>query len=77
MKALALALLAGSAQAADRSFRAEGVQGLEISISRQLNAKLHDYHFIGVAWRLPLPRRQGVKATVASSFHPRILAAAF
>ncbi|WP_457423270.1 hypothetical protein [Roseateles sp. P5_E7] len=53
-----------------------GVQGLEVSISRQLNAKLHAYNFIGAAWRLPLPEHWGFKATVAGSFYPRIHARA-
>lgn len=53
-----------------------GVEGLALSISRQLNAKLHAYNFIGAAWRLPLPQDWGFKATVAGSFYPRIHARA-
>ncbi len=111
--ALALLSIAASAQAADRSFQAEGVdtgagigprwvaqagtgvaaaddlyaiytnpagllgvQGFEFSMSRQLNARLHAYNFIGAAWRLPLPQDWGFKATVAGSFYPRIHARA-
>lgn len=53
-----------------------GVQGFELSISRQLNAKLHAYNFIGAAWRLPLPENWGWKTTLAGSFYPRIHARA-
>jgi hypothetical protein len=48
------------------------VSGLELSVSRQLNARLHDINFLGAAWRLPLGPRWGLKATVAALYFPRI-----
>jgi hypothetical protein len=48
------------------------VSGLELSVSRQLNARLHDVNFLGAAWRLPLAPRWGLKATVAGIYYPRI-----
>lgn len=52
------------------------VQGVEFSVSRQLNATLHEINFLGAAWRLPLDPGWGVAATVAAAYYPRIHARA-
>ena len=52
------------------------VKGVEVSVSRQLNATLHEINFLGVAWRLPLEPAWGVDATVAAAYYPRIHARA-
>ncbi|EHR73492.1 hypothetical protein BurJ1DRAFT_4706 [Burkholderiales bacterium JOSHI_001] len=53
-----------------------GVQGFELSVSRQLNQRLRPINFLGAAWRLPLPQALGWKATAAAAFYPRIHARA-
>jgi hypothetical protein len=50
--------------------------GGEITVSRQLNARLHPVNFLGVAWQLPLPTGWGLKTTVAAAYYPRIHARA-
>ena len=52
------------------------VRGLEWSVSRQMNARLHEVNFLGVAWRLPLQRQLGLDVTVAGAYYPRIHARA-
>ena len=52
------------------------VKGVELAVSRQLNAKLHAINFLGAAWRLPLEEHWGVQATVAAAYYPRIHARA-
>jgi hypothetical protein len=52
------------------------VAGIDLAVSRQLNATLHAINFLGAAWRLPLPASSGLKATVAASYYPRIHARA-
>lgn len=52
------------------------VQGLQISVSRQLNAALHTINFLGLAWKLPLPRSLGLDMTLAGVYYPRIHARA-
>jgi hypothetical protein len=52
------------------------VKGIEFALSRQLNAKLHPFNFVGIAWRLPLDERWAVRSTVAAAYYPRIHARA-
>ena len=52
------------------------VKGFSLSVSRQLNAQLHPFNFVGVAWALPLPERWGLKGGVAAAFYPRVHARA-
>jgi hypothetical protein len=52
------------------------VRGFELSVSRQLDARLHRVNFVGMAWRLPLPPRLGLDVAVAGAYYPRIHARA-
>ena len=52
------------------------VQGFELSVSRQLNATLHEINFLGAAWRLPLDEGWGLKTSVGAAYYPRIHARA-
>lgn len=52
------------------------VQGVELSVARQVNATLHPFNFAGAAWRLPLDAARGVDATVAAAYYLRIHARA-
>jgi hypothetical protein len=53
-----------------------GVEGVQVAVSRQLDATLHRLNFAGVAWRLPLPDASGLAASVAVAHYPRIHARA-
>lgn len=53
-----------------------GVQGLQLVVSRQLDARLRAVQAAGVAWRLPLAPATGWDVGVAALFFPRIHARA-
>ncbi|MBL8329095.1 MAG: hypothetical protein JNJ71_09610 [Rubrivivax sp.] len=53
-----------------------GVKGLQLSVTRQLDARMHPFSFVGAAWQLPLAPSWGLDATVAAAFYPRIHARA-
>lgn len=53
------------------------VRGLELTLSRQLDARLHPFNHVGMAWRLPPEWSPGgARITVAGVFYPRIHARA-
>lgn len=50
------------------------VHAAQLSVSRQLDARLRPVNFLGAAW--PLPQAGGLKATLAAAYYPRIHARA-
>jgi hypothetical protein len=52
------------------------VKRFELSVSRQLDARLHAVNALGAAWKLPLPEASGLQMTVGGLYYPRIHARA-
>lgn len=52
------------------------VKGLQLSMSRQLNARLHPFNFLGVAWQVPGLGGTGYRAGVSYAYYPRVHARA-
>jgi hypothetical protein len=48
------------------------VEGVDLSVSRQLNAELRPINFAGGAARLPLPAEWNYRLTLAGAYYPRI-----